>query len=230
MAVRIALQCNEADSYLILNDENSAARLLSRPGEAIYNDMSGMVEGNNPFQVAWLPDEVRERFLHRVTDTAKRESVRIPVPMTVFEGNVPADIRNNTLLKERLARPFQADGKGGVCAWVGEANAIKGPTEVRFTNQGSSNLLIVGQQREAALSVISSILVSLAAAWFCGIEPPVIENPAGGSFRPTLMGPVKPSLRMTWTLTLAVPLARRARLDGTTNSAKSGCGWLSRRR
>ncbi len=161
MAVRIALQCNEADSYLILNDDNSAARLLSRPGEAIYNDMSGMVEGNNPFQVAWLPDEVRERFLQRAGERAAREPADRP-PMTIFEGNVPAELRNNPLLRERLARPPDADG--GVSAWVGEANAIKGPTEVRFKNQGSSNLLIVGQQREAALSVLASTLVSLAAA------------------------------------------------------------------
>ena len=57
MAVRIALQCSEADSQLILDDDNLAARLLSRPGEAIYNDASGMVIGNNPFQTSWLPDE-----------------------------------------------------------------------------------------------------------------------------------------------------------------------------
>src|SRR5262249_42050970 len=49
MAVRIALQCSEADAQLILSDDNSAARLLSRPGEAIYNDANGLVEGNDPF-------------------------------------------------------------------------------------------------------------------------------------------------------------------------------------
>src|SRR5690606_2963976 len=38
MAVRIALECSEADAHLILSDDNPAARLLSRPGEAIYND------------------------------------------------------------------------------------------------------------------------------------------------------------------------------------------------
>ncbi|MCZ6837451.1 MAG: FtsK/SpoIIIE domain-containing protein, partial [Planctomycetota bacterium] len=57
MAVRIALQCSEADSYLILSDDNAAARLLARPGEAIYNDSNGAVEGNNPFQAAWVSDE-----------------------------------------------------------------------------------------------------------------------------------------------------------------------------
>ena len=40
---------------MILADDNPAARLLSRPGEAIYNDAGGLVEGNQPFQVAWLP-------------------------------------------------------------------------------------------------------------------------------------------------------------------------------
>jgi len=56
MAVRIALQCSESDAHLILSDDNTAARLLSRPGEAIYNDANGLFEGNHPFQVVWLPD------------------------------------------------------------------------------------------------------------------------------------------------------------------------------
>ena len=56
MVVRIALQCNEADAYLIMNEDNSAPRLLSRPGEAIYNDEGGALQGNSPFQVVWLPD------------------------------------------------------------------------------------------------------------------------------------------------------------------------------
>ena len=58
MAVRVALQCSEADANLILPDErNDAARFLSRPGEAIYNDQNGLLAGNHPFQVVWLPEE-----------------------------------------------------------------------------------------------------------------------------------------------------------------------------
>ncbi|HYG35472.1 MAG TPA: FtsK/SpoIIIE domain-containing protein, partial [Clostridia bacterium] len=33
MVIRVALQCNEADSYLIMDEGNPAPRLLSRPGE-----------------------------------------------------------------------------------------------------------------------------------------------------------------------------------------------------
>ena len=68
MAVRIALECSDADAHLILSDENSAARLLSRPGEAIYNDQNGLVEGNSPFQVVWLPDAERKKYLAQIRE------------------------------------------------------------------------------------------------------------------------------------------------------------------
>jgi hypothetical protein len=159
MAVRIALPCSEADSYLILSDDNAAARLLSRPGEAIYNDKSGAIEGNDPFQIAWLPDEVRDAKLRLVRERAAAEAYRAPEPPTVFEGNVPADIRKNRELAERLTRPPAA---AAACAWIGEANAIKGPTEIRFKAQRGGNVLVVGQQRESALSILCSSIVGLA--------------------------------------------------------------------
>ena len=63
MAVRIALQCSEADAHLILSRENTEARLLSRPGEGIYNPMHGLLEGNHLFQVVWLNDDKRDEIL-----------------------------------------------------------------------------------------------------------------------------------------------------------------------
>src|SRR5205085_7522330 len=102
MAVRIALQCSEADSHMILGDDNSAARLLPRPGEAIYNDAGGLVEANSPFQVAWLPDEERDQFLARVREKAKSNGVKHE-PAIVFEGNAPADITKNRKLLALLS-------------------------------------------------------------------------------------------------------------------------------
>src|SRR5947208_11124842 len=88
MAVRIALQCSEADAQLILSKDNTAARLLTRPGEAIYNDANGLVEGNDLFQVVWLPDERRESAL---IDLNKRAQGREVLPL-VFAGNRSADL------------------------------------------------------------------------------------------------------------------------------------------
>src|SRR5215831_8490445 len=95
MAVRIALQTSEADSHLILADNNAAARLLSRPGEAIYNDAGGLIEANSPFQVAWLPDAQRDRYLDSVESRATAATIPPPV---VFEGNAPADLTKNAKL------------------------------------------------------------------------------------------------------------------------------------
>jgi hypothetical protein len=149
MAVRVALQCNEADSSLILSEDNTAARLLTRPGEAIYNDANGMVEGNHPFQVVWLGDSRKD----------------IPeLPRLVFDGNDAADPDANTLLRE-LIDTGTIDGKPPVApmAWLGDAIAIKDPTVAAFRRQGGTNLLIVGQREDLATSILSMATVSLAA-------------------------------------------------------------------
>jgi len=162
MGVRVALQCSETDSYLILSDDNAAARLLSRPGEAIYNDANGQVQGNSPFQVVWLPDETRERYLAKVQEIARDRNFRRTEPQIVFEGNVPADITANHLLEDALRRTGWAR-QGPAQAWFGEAVAIKDPTSVLFTRNSGSNTLIVGQREDAALAVMTVSLVALAA-------------------------------------------------------------------
>ncbi|HJT78908.1 MAG TPA: FtsK/SpoIIIE domain-containing protein, partial [Gemmataceae bacterium] len=162
MAVRIALQCSEADAHLILSDENSAARLLSRPGEAIYNDANGLVEGNNPFQVVWLPEERREHYLQAV-QALYRERQPAAAPPLVFEGNVPADPAKNHLLSGLLQAPSWDAPPRAALAWLGEPMTIKEPTAATFRPQSASNLLLLGQQDDAALALVATGLVSLAA-------------------------------------------------------------------
>lgn len=162
MAVRIALPCSEADGHLILSEGNAAARLLSRPGDAIYNDMSGLVEGNHPFQVAWLADDTREKMLIKLDELANgRGKPRPPEPI-VFEGNAPANLSKNTFLKACFAsRPTQMPKEAA--AWLGEPIAIKDPTAARFRRQNGRHLLILGQDAEETLGVMCSSLISLAA-------------------------------------------------------------------
>jgi hypothetical protein len=133
--------------------------LLSRPGEAIYNATNGMVEGNNTFQVAWLPDDQRDHYL---------ESLELMRPATlsaplVFEGNAPADVRLNPALTQALAAPTWPRAERTVLAWLGDPVAIREPVAAVFRPQSGSNLLVVGQDEIAALGLLSSVLVSLAA-------------------------------------------------------------------
>ena len=163
MAVRIALQCSEADSRLILGDDNAAARLLSRPGEAIYNDANGLVEGNNLFQVAWLPDDKRDRYLAQVRSLAEERDYQPPQPQIIFEGNAPAEVEKNRLLHDLLAAPSWPALPRRVSAWLGDPIAIKEPTAGHFRRQSGSNLLIVGQRDEQAIGMLATALISLAA-------------------------------------------------------------------
>jgi hypothetical protein len=163
MVIRIALMCNEADAYLIMDQDNPAPRLLTRPGEGIYNDAAGSIEGNSPFQTVWLPEEVRDRYLAKIRARADQNQNQYPGPF-VFEGNAPADVKENASLGAMLqAKSVKPAAQARI--WLGAPNSIKGPTEAVFQKQSGSNLLIVGQSDERALTLLAVALVSLAAQY-----------------------------------------------------------------
>ncbi len=126
MAVRIALQCSESDAHLILSEDNTAARLLTRPGEAIYNDANGLYEGNHPFQVVWLPDNERDEYLQQISQLAAKRVAEnqspFPPPI-VFEGNVLADPKRKPRTegiagrRDRGPRPARCRMRGWVRQW-----------------------------------------------------------------------------------------------------------------
>ncbi len=156
MAVRIALQCSEADAHLILSEENSAARLLSRPGEAIYNDANGLVEGNHPFQVVWLPDDRRDVFLDEVSRLNAQRPKSSRRQQIVFEGTRPADMDKSSTLAALLAPPAATDSESSAAAgavassqfasatsstapriWLGEPLAIQDATSITFSRRAA---------------------------------------------------------------------------------------------
>jgi hypothetical protein len=182
MAVRIALQCSESDAHLILSEANTAAKLLSRPGEAVYNDANGMAEGNHFFQVVWLSDTRREEYLKQLSDLAIRRPPVLARTPIVFEGDAPADLARNPSLKPRLDAPAWPPSPRSAQAWLGDAVAIKDPTAALFRRQGGNHLLIVGQNAESALGIMASALVGLAAQY-----PPADSETVRSGARFTLL-------------------------------------------
>jgi len=201
MAVRIALQCNEADSSLILSEDNTAARLLTRPGEAIYNDANGMVAGNNPFQVVFLNDARRERYLGALRLLADRRTDIPAVPRMVFDGNQAADPAGNPLLHE-LLESGSVHGKQltAPLAWLGDAIAIKDPTAAIFRRQGGANMLIVGQREDLGTSLLAMSIVSLASSH----DP----HPGGAMGRPARFVLFEPAIAEEKPDILLAPLAQ----------------------
>lgn len=164
MAVRIALQCSMADSQLILADDNSAARRLTRPGQAIYNDSNGLLASNKEFQVAWLPDSKREEYLKQLHELATKLKYKRTQPQIVFEGNTLACIEKNHLLNDILSSSYNTVEHlhRGMFAWLGDPIAIREPVAAIFRKQSGSNLLIVGQSEESAFGMLAASLISLA--------------------------------------------------------------------
>ncbi|MGA4578518.1 FtsK/SpoIIIE domain-containing protein [Limisphaera sp. VF-2] len=181
MAVRIALQCSEADSRLILADDNPAARLLSRPGEAIYNAASGREEGNSPFQVALLTEKDRLGHLKAVAALAhSRGHTTTPI---VFEGHEPARPENCRPLGELLAAEDWPDQRRPAEAWLGEPIAIGPPVRACLRRQSGSHLLVVTREEADGVGVLAAAVLSVSAqrrpeaARFCIVDLTAADSP-----------------------------------------------------
>jgi S-DNA-T family DNA segregation ATPase FtsK/SpoIIIE len=172
IAVRIALQCSETDAHLILSEDNTAARLLTRPGEAIYNDANGLPAGNQLFQVVWLADDERDR---RLSDLQARGEALAAPPAIVFEGHTPVDFdRLPVWQAARLlgSSPAAAHVRNGsVPVWLGEAVSLRGALSLDFPTSPGSNLLVVGQDESAALGVLAASATSVASLEAEGSHP-----------------------------------------------------------
>ncbi|MCP5532949.1 MAG: AAA family ATPase [Akkermansiaceae bacterium] len=176
MVIRIALQCNETDAHLIMDEDNPAPRLLTRPGEGIYNDQAGAVAANSPFQIVWLPESERDTALDRAASLAKRDG--IAAEPIVFEGNAPADVRDNPDLAAFLHNPVAARPRVAK-AWLGAPNSIKGHTEAAFQRLSGSHLLVIGQSGERTSTILALSLLSLASQFPADQANFVVLDPHG---------------------------------------------------
>ncbi len=167
MAVRIALQCSEADAQLILDKDNSAARLLSRPGEAIYNDANGSIEGNEVFQVVGCPRRSASRSCSAVSSELVERQLpeaagRLPL---VFEGNTPAELDRNPLLR----------------CWrtAGDGDGRQGDKE-----QGDKETRRQLKRLIPPLNLLSPVSLSPVSVWVAWLgEAIAIKDPTAALFR-----------------------------------------------
>lgn len=158
MAVRIALQCSEADSRLILAEDNLVARSLTRPGEAIYNDSAGLIEGNSQFQVALFAEKDKARELAAISKIASRRKWEGEPPV-VFEGHEPADLSASRPLQ--AASPAAAGKK--LEMWLGEPTALKPSVTATFRRQSGRNMLVLTRDEEQGVGVVLAALSAIAA-------------------------------------------------------------------
>ena len=149
------MQCSESDAAMILADDNTAARLISRPGEAIYNDAGGLVEGNQPFQVAWLSSAEHRGMLTSVADRDEAYHDDL-MPMVVFEGNRPC--RWSMAMAESV---LSTESKNVLCGLLGESVEIGPPQRIKLERDPGRNVLVIAGA-DSRNALLASCLSGLA--------------------------------------------------------------------
>jgi hypothetical protein len=105
-----------------------------------------------------------------------------PTPI-VFEGNAPADIRENDLLRAALdSRTRHPAGHRALLAR--RAQLDQGPDRSRLPAAERQHMLIVGQREEASLTMLGLSMLALAAQYPGRREIRLLAQAVPGSPKP----------------------------------------------
>jgi len=173
LGIRIALQMNERDSVTILGRDNEAARLLERPGEAIFNPAGGLPAKNERFQVAYLSgDDVAQQVAH-VRKIAEAKGLnRRPI---LFEGNRLAHVSDSSLVARRSPTP--AIIPRGYDLTLGEPTTLElEHVTFRMRRQTGGNLLLAGADEGKAFRLMVPALASLGTQFANGMSRHLLLN------------------------------------------------------
>lgn len=157
---RVVLQSADADSRLLLSDENADAKLLSRPGEAILNTRGGQREANQRFQSTYWEPADRAWVLEQLRLRAQQLGHHsLPI---VFEGQRGASVEDVEL------ETFSIPSGKAISLPLGMSMTLAGPIRVELRREPGSNLLIVMDEPGA-------LLVDLAVLGRAGIATDLLD-------------------------------------------------------
>lgn len=154
LGLRICLKLNtERDCDQLLGAGNHVPfTTITKPGEGIYNARGGLSEGNQRFQSAYagaskilyLINSIKEEVTaHYGTDQ--------PFKRYIYDGEQTASIADNPIIQHG---GLPVNDK--VCEiFVGEPSAlVESHTSYKLSRQNGSNVLIVGGDETASLSIL----------------------------------------------------------------------------
>lgn len=161
MAVRIALQCDASDAQIIFADDNPAAARLKHPGQAVYNDAGGRIEGNQPMQIGWLNKQQQQLWLQELGSGYQNQdrTTNVLGHAVVYDGNRKASW-NRENVDRALEQSIRNVNPEACWCVVGESVAISPAVVFPLTNQAGRNVLIAGNHDESAASLLQTITAS----------------------------------------------------------------------
>jgi hypothetical protein len=174
--VRIALQSDEADSRIVLGEDNPDARLLTRSGEGILNRRGGLKDANERFQAVFSSSTERERLVAELRTLAdSRGFTGRPV---VFESRRTVDVDGATAVAVRSAVTASA-----VAVPVGLPMTLGGPVAAQLRREAGGHLLLVAEDNRAH----PVLAMAIAAGRAGGAAVHILDMaPAGAGWPDTL--------------------------------------------
>ena len=145
LPVRILLPAAEADARKVLRENNTEGDYLTTHGEGILNSAGGIVEANERFKGALLPENERIARLQVMREKADQAGfTRRP---TVFEGNatVPLDSLDPRQFREELA----ATGRSPLRLRSGAPMSVGDVGDLVLSREGGANVLAVVRGAES---------------------------------------------------------------------------------
>ena len=160
MAVRIVLKTTDPGKLL---SDNEGHKHLEKKGEAIYNDNNGLEVGNTFFQIFFLENSDRDKYLQIISQKTKSFHKKIEKIQIIVDGEKAASIDFNSKLKQYIENKGLINEKHVPAKhWLGEKITIGPPLHAIFKRQTQSNLLILGKKEEAPTNIIISSIISMA--------------------------------------------------------------------
>lgn len=155
VTVRIALQCGDAESRVVLSEDNAAAKLLKKPGEAIYNARGGEPDSNVRFQVAFYRND-DDRYLEEVN---RAYADQITSQAIIFDGSEPAYFSKLSPIQNYFQGITTRLIPG--CLWLGKPVRIDESTSIALKRGPGSHLSIISSKQRDGIRVMLSALFSL---------------------------------------------------------------------
>jgi S-DNA-T family DNA segregation ATPase FtsK/SpoIIIE len=168
LPVRILLPSTEADARKVLRENNTEGDYLTTHGEGILNAAGGIVEANERFKGALLPESERAARLRLLR--AKADQAGFTRHPTVFEGDATAslDSENPRQFREELA----STGRLPLRLRAGSPMTVGDIGDLMLNREGGVNVLAIvrgAQGGEADIEPTSSqayglLIVSVLSA------------------------------------------------------------------
>ncbi len=159
MGLRMAMRLDsETECNRILSSGNTLPLSFTQKNESVYSP-GGRLQNNIKFNRAWISDSKISSLIAIMKERYEKLTEKSKITRFIFDGDTPADIAENQELKKS-----RVPDNGPIRIYLGTPFAlVDGHAYYTLKKENGFNVLMVGQDTEAAMSVMYYSLEQMIA-------------------------------------------------------------------